>query len=419
MRVPRLTWPAITRRRVWLAVAALAVVVRLYVMVRTTGTNDVPTWKIFGVSIAWVGLFDTYRTVPLFDHPPLMSLWILFARTLGGADGRWFPCVFKLLPLAGDVLAAWLLFRHAKARPGAKPEAGLELACLFLWNPVTLLVTAYHGNTDPLLASLCLWAALCAQAGNPIGAGLALGAAFNVKILALILLVPLALSARSIRDALRFGAAFAVTCIPFLPPLLVVGSPFIEHVFSYNSVLRPWGLGLFFEDIQAINYVGPHFARASQAFVPMARFVIVGGAALTALVMRLRGGSRWLEVAAFGLSTALVLAPGFGYQYLAWPVPLLFAIDRRRAMTNAVLGGFFIGILYLHFWDGQVPAYSVMRPPWPRFGVVLGAITWANLVGWSWWLGKSILSSRRDPSPAADEAWSASVGQGQPGHEVG
>ncbi|HEY2593487.1 MAG TPA: hypothetical protein VGK33_06280, partial [Chloroflexota bacterium] len=95
------------------------------------------------------------------------------------------------------------------------------------------------------------------------------------------------------------------------------------------------------------------------------------------------------------------------------------AVDRRRAMTTAVLAGFFIGILYLNFWDGKVPAYSLMLP-WPRFGIVLGAITWANLVGWSWWLGKSVLSSRREPSPAvSDEAWSASLGRGQPGHEVG
>lgn len=362
-------------------------------MVRVTGTNDVVSWKAYGTSIAHVGLFETYRQIALFNHPPLMGLWALAATDLGGADGRWFPAIFKLVAVCGDLLGAWLLYRHGNSRPGRGPEAGLMLACLFLWNPVSFLVTSYHGNTDPLLASLCLWAALLAQANNPVGAGLALGAAFNVKIVALILLLPLAVSVRSWRGLLRFGGAFAVTCLPFVPPLVIVGQPFIEHVLKYNSTPGSWGLGLFFRDIQAVKHLGPHFVHANETFFRAARFIVLGSVAALAVVMRARGGRRWLEVAAFGFSTALVFAPGFGYQYLAWPLPLFFAIDAERAMANAVVGGALSGLMYLHAWDGKYPGLSQMDS-WPRIAIILGALTWGTLVAFSFRLGKAALRDR-------------------------
>src|SRR5260221_6776855 len=151
-------------RNVWWAACAAAVLVRLWIMLRTCGTNDIHTWQGFARSIHTTGLFETYRSDPEFNHPPLMGLWTLLARRLGGFDAGSFPFVFKLLPLAGDILAAALLFQHAR-RPGdvgQPPERAIKLACCFLWNPVSVIITAYHGNTDPLMAALCLWAALLA-----------------------------------------------------------------------------------------------------------------------------------------------------------------------------------------------------------------------------------------------------------------
>jgi hypothetical protein len=398
---------ALTRRRILLAGCALAVLVRLVIMAVFTGTNDVHYWQGYATSLSTIGLRETYRTVLAFNHPPLMALWVWLAGKLGGAQGRWFPFVFKLVPLSGDLLAAALLARYAgrdrprDARPdspgdarrdGATGEAGLELACLFLWNPITLLVTAYHGNTDPLLASLCLWAALLAEEGNVTGAGFALGCAFNVKILAVVLLVPFAAVARTWRGLFRFAGAFAIVCVPFIAAVAYVGHVFVERVFQYNSVPHPWGLSLLFEDMQAIRIIGPDFATLNALFIPNARYFIIGLPILLTFVMRMRGGGRWLEVAAFGLCTSLVLAPGFGYQYLAWPIPLLFAIDPARALKTSLTGGALLGLLYFNFWDGHYPGMSWMLA-WPRIGVVLGAITWLSLAGWTLRLGRSLVTA--------------------------
>jgi hypothetical protein len=370
-------------------------------MLRTYGTNDIFMWRGFAKAIHAAGLFEIYRSNREYNHPPLMGLWALLAGRLAGFDGDYFPFVFKLLPLGGDLLVASLLFRHAR-RLGPLEQA-LKLACWFLWNPVSMIVTAYHGNTDPLMAALCLWAALLSARGRPLAAGLALGGAFNVKVFALLLLVPLAASARNVRELRRSAVGFAIMCVPFVPAALTVCRPLIEHVFKYNSAPAMWGFNLLFTDLMEIRYIGPHFASAKVAFLADARFVILGAVTIATLVVRLRGGHRWLELSAFAVCVSLVLAPGFGYQYLAWPVPLLFAIDCRRAAVTSVVGGVLLGVLYLHFWDGRVPGTS-WTTTWPRFGVVWGFLTWMQLLGWSWRLGRTMFSAPTAPEPVGSRS---------------
>ena len=359
-------------------------------MLRTCGTNDIHTWQGFARSIHSAGLFATYRSNPEYNHPPLMGLWALVAGRLGEFDGGSFPFVFKLLPLSGDLLAASLLFRHAQ-RLGT-PDRAMQLACWFLWNPVSIIITAYHGNTDPLMAGLCLWAAFLAARDQPLGAGLALGGAFNIKVVALLLLVPLAASARSRRELLRFAAGIAIMGVPFVPAALTVWRPLIEHVFKYNSAPAMWGFNLMFTDLLEIHHIGPLFAGAKIAFLADARYLILGAVAIATLFVKLRGRRCWVELSAFALCLSLVLAPGFGYQYLAWPLPLLFALDCRRAALTSAIGGVLLGVLYIHFWDGRVPGTS-WTSTWPRFGVVWGFIAWTQFLGWSWRLGRAMVSA--------------------------
>ena len=362
-------------------------------MLRTSGTNDIHTWQGFARSIHAAGLFATYRTNAEFNHPPLMGLWALLAGHLGGFDGGSFPFVFKLLPLAGDVLAATLLYRHAQ-RSGS-PEQALPLACAFLWNPATLIITAYHGNTDPLMAALCLWAALLAARDRPLSAALALGGAFNVKVVALCSAgTPRSLRADPARLC-RFALGFAIMSLPFVPAALTVGRPLVEHVFKYNSALAMWGFNLLLTDLLEIKHLGPHLAGAKAVFLADARYAILAAVAVATLVVKLRGRRCWVELSALAFCLSLVLAPGFGYQYLAWPVPLLFVLDWRRAAITSLVGGVLLGVLYLHFWDGRVPATS-WTGVWPRFGVVWGFVTWMQFVGWSWRLGGGVLAA---PAP--------------------
>ena len=69
--------------------------------------------------------------------------------------------------------------------------------------PVRILVSGYHGNTDAVYAMLSLLAVYLLQDRNrPLLAGLALGLAINIKLIPVLLIPPLVLAAQSIREML-------------------------------------------------------------------------------------------------------------------------------------------------------------------------------------------------------------------------
>jgi hypothetical protein len=372
----------------WLLIGVAALALRLWVMSCTIGTNDMEAWRGFAVYIQEHGLVATYHAVAEFNHPPLMGEWARLALAVsGGSSGvASFPFVFKLLPFAGDVLSAWLLFSYARERQTI--ARALALSAIFLCNPCSLLITAYHGNTDPLLAALCLWAALAAGRGRMLAAGLALGAALNVKLIPSVLVVPLAFAAASRKDLGRYVGGLLVMSIPFVWALLAVKGPFLTHVLAYNSVPGMWGINLLITDLEAIRHLGAGLGAWREPFFASARYLILGGSACLALLAKPRTQQSTIAVCAFGLCLSLVLAAGFGYQYLAWPLPLLFAREPRRAFVISLAGGVLLALLYLHYWDGVAPALSRMSV-WPRAGVTAGFVTWALLLSSTWRIARS------------------------------
>src|SRR5262245_56230988 len=98
---------AVARRWGPLAAVALAgVAVRLWVMSQSAGSNDIVLWKGFADNVRRFGLIWTYQNVRIFNHPPLPAY---FARAMLAMPGR-FEVTFKLLALAGDLLAGALVY---------------------------------------------------------------------------------------------------------------------------------------------------------------------------------------------------------------------------------------------------------------------------------------------------------------------
>src|SRR5882672_2493576 len=100
----------------------------------------------------------------------------------------------KLPAIAGDLLAAILLRRIAERH--YRSRAGTTWMAIYLLNPVTVMLSAYQGNVDPLMAAMMLWALDLRWRDEPISAGVVLGLAIAMKptaVLALpVLVLPLA-----------------------------------------------------------------------------------------------------------------------------------------------------------------------------------------------------------------------------------
>lgn len=361
-------------RGLW-ALAGLGLAARLLLASLSVGSNDAEIWHFFGYVVREHGLVSTYRGMPAFNHPPLMGLMAGLASSLASASGLRFSLLFKLPVIATELACAfliWRIYRHEGTR-----RAALAVA-LFSVNPLSIVLSGYHGNTDCMGAMFCLASTYALNAKRYTWAGVALAAAINVKLIPLMLVPALTFSVPNRRALLRFGAGLALGVLPFLPIALKAWPEFRRNVLEYNSMVNKWGVQLFFTG-KTVDSTAQS-AVLSTFYLRIGRWLILGSTVLAGIVQRVTRRLSSFELAACALCLFLIFTPGFGIQYAVWPVPLLFAANLRWGAAYSLLGGLFAAIVYYTFWTGTSPWYSnfdgFFRFPAPQ----IGAAAWAVLI---------------------------------------
>lgn len=363
----------------WLwGVMALGFALRVGLLLASWGTNDADTWHSFGQLVNRDGLIHTYRTQSLFNHPPVMPYWAAAAEWAARTTGLSFAGIFKLPMLAADGLACWLLWRIGRARAG--DAAGLAAAAAYAAAPISILITAHHCNTEPIYVALSLLAAwLLADRGRAGLAGLALGAAINVKLVPLLLVPVLAACCRRREELARFAAGLAVMAVPSLVVLAIAPKAYWTNVVAYASDLAHWGVGYFLLEASGESSLNRPAEATLALWRAYGKYAILAAAAAVAVVQwRWR---RWnaYEASLLAMGAFLVLAPGFGLQYLLAPLAFLAAVRPGAAAGYGALAGAFALCWYLLAWDGAVPIRTIFVQILPLPGRLFGVLTWAML----------------------------------------
>ena len=333
------------------ALIAAGLGLRVLLAAGTLGTNDAALFWNFGHLVGGQGLFEAYRQHAELNHPPIPALWAAAAvrlTALAGGDLHLFCVLFKLPMLLAEAGSIYLLWRIGSARAGASGDrrAGLRIAAVYAWALAPILVSGYHGNTDPVYAFLSLLAVyLLADRRRPLLAGLALGAAINVKLVPVVLIPPLLLSLRSWREAAAFVGGLAVCVLPFVPVFVAVGPDFYRNALAYNPKPDRWGpmLPLLWNRELPLD---PAVDRVVLFYQANGRYLILGLVAAWAVLARRSGARDAYELAAVPYALFLALAPGFGAQYTAIVAPLLVAARPRVGLAYATLAGLCLLVLY-------------------------------------------------------------------------
>jgi hypothetical protein len=343
-----------------LGVVILGGAVRLWLWWNSLGTFDTDIWARHAGYIHEYGLAAAYRAIAIvnqpFNHPPLAGWWAAFALNRGRADSLLFARWMRLPGLLAD-LAAMAALWHWRSPLSA---------AMYALAPVAILVSAYHGNTDAACALGILLAALALERGSWLAAGLALAFAVNVKVIPLLFL-PAALAALPDRRArTRFAAGFAVAVIPFIPLALTATSAMARNILGYSPAPYEWGLTTLLP-ADAASWYGLHGKTV----------VALAAVALALAAWR----QKWKPARAFAATAALflLLAPGFGPQYLIYPLAPLLVADALAGAVWAAFAGGFACALYGTGCAGIWP-YSTWLPT-PMLEVVrnCGVAAWAAL----------------------------------------
>src|SRR4051794_9395652 len=211
-------------------VILVGAIARLLLWWNSIGSNDVLIWYSHAEAIRIYGIAGTYEQVQAFNHPPLVGLYARAALALADADMHAFARLIKLPALAGEALAMALLWRFA----------GCRTAAVYALLPAPILVSAFHGNTDCLLAALLLGSALAFDRDLYLLAGLLFGAAMNVRVVPLVLVPVVLLATPSVRALSRLAAGLAIAAIPFVFPALTAHQAMIRNMVSYTPNPDNW-----------------------------------------------------------------------------------------------------------------------------------------------------------------------------------
>ncbi|MDI1461695.1 glycosyltransferase 87 family protein [Catellatospora sp. KI3] len=185
--------------------------------------------------------------------------------------------------------------------------------------PLCALTLATGGDDLPVLA-LCLLALALAARRRFGWAGVAIGAAAAMKLLAWPVVVVLGAYALIRRHGVRYTAgAVGLPLLAMLPPLLVEPAAFLENVIRF-----PTGHGLVTSPAAS-----PLLGRLLAEHVPAGRTLALALLALTAVTI-----AAWLlrhpprttatvaTLCAVGLLAAIVLMPATRFGYLLYPTAL-------------------------------------------------------------------------------------------------
>lgn len=359
-----------------IALALLATGLKLYCAWTTIGTNDVMLNFSYGHKIAEDGLVAMYRATPLFNHTPLIGSLVASAFAAGGESGARFPFFLRLPGILADFISVLILLR-IQAKTGAKFWWGLALLAA---SPVSLMVSGFHGNVDPLLVMFLLAAACACVEDEAALCGLFLGLACNVKIIALLFSPIFFFYWLHRRRAWSFTGLVAVAVlVGWSVPLLSVPETFLKNVLGYNSYWGIWGITYWLREThwsqaQAISFI--QLTPAQQAIMTGLKLIIVAGVLTLAWRRRACSAAELLVSMALAWILFFALAPGVCAQYMVWLAPFVLIYSTRwyAALTAA-------SSLFLFFF------YTVISRgiPW-NYGDSTGDVTpyWVAWTNWPW-----------------------------------
>ena len=327
-----------------------------------------------GIQTEWCGHPDQ-RPCPPFNHPPFMIRalegWASLAEISGLPLRFWLRMTCAVADVGSLVLLARLLRRRWN-------EAQARVALLwFAASPIAILVSGFHGNTDPILVFFVLLTIVLIEEGRPAWlAGVALGMAMDVKVLPVLLLPAVLLALDGSRRRIEFGVGAAATfLVGSMPLLLEAPALVVTRVFGYRSQSGSWGLSL----LALLLGQTPHLAWLGETYARHGTLLSLG------LVL---GASLWRRPlyradALFtraGLVMCLFVSviPGFGVQYLVWLVPWAVGLGSGPTAAYYIAGtGFLFG--YYSATAGAFPWYlanSLERSAWSAKVLGLGLICW-------------------------------------------
>ena len=373
-----------------LLLAAVALCLKLTIAYTTLGTNDAVTFYTFARSLSENGLEWTYeRGVawlpkgPIFNHPPMVAGFIEFIRELSHrqvfeTNGVSFSFLLRLPGILADfcVVAALVGIARKDSQLGSSWWA----IGLFALSPVSLMVSGFHGNTDPVMVMFLFLAGAACMVPSAFLCGLMFALSCQVKIIPLLFLPIFVCFWHHHRTLRSFILPFSlVLVLTWWEPLTTFPTLFIKNVLSYGSYWGLWGLtyGLRSTGSPAFSAMLVNQSPTQILIATFLKILIIASVVMIAWRRRNLDGRGVLESIALAWIVFFVFSPGVCAQYLVWPAPFLLMVSPRLFGIVTAACSLFLFVFYNAICHG-LPWYlgistNALVSQWAPWGLVAWA----------------------------------------------
>jgi uncharacterized membrane protein len=378
--------------------ALVALFLKLVIAYSTLGTNDAVTFYGFARSLSDHGLEWTYRqgvvwlaSAPIFNHPPITAYFLRFIHGLAHDEtlrsvGITFPFLLRVPGIIADfvvVLVLLLIWR----KDTRLRRHGWALMLLAL-SPVSLMVSGFHGNTDPVMVMFFVLAAYMCVKERPWLCGLFFALSCQIKIIPLLFLPVLFFFWLHRRNIGPFLVPFVFASIVlWSEPLLNFPTLFIKNVLAYGSFWGIWGITYWLRmtGTPAFSWVWfVDFSDAQTAVVTVLKMLIVASIFIIAWRRRALGGRALIESIAYGWVIFFVFSPGVCAQYMVWLAPFILVLSPTfyawLTATSSLFLFFFYTVTargfpwYLAISSNQLNTVWTPWTIWPWAALIVGMI---------------------------------------------
>lgn len=333
----------------WIAVV-LGFALRAYLILFTPGTDDVPIWQSHAGWTAQHGLIGYYNFQEVFNHPPfigrvLSEVWQL-AKWADIPFRVPHRAIFSLFDL-GNALLLLRLFR------GSPWKYAIFVA--YWLNPLAVIFSAYHGNTDTAVAFFVLLATSFAVERRAALAGVAIGVGLWFK-LPTVLAIPALFFFFEGWASLVFGCvALAVGATTYLTTAIQAWDLLYIRVLAYPGldIVTPGGVPVwgFWHAFGIVETAPEGIRTALRAAIAFHRdhnsVMSILPIGVYAFLRRHEADPRELGVTICGSFLIFYGLTNFwAYQYLAWVLPFLIFPGARFSVAATVILFAFVYSLY-------------------------------------------------------------------------
>ena len=379
-------------KNLWIVgLALIAFMLKLVVAFNTFGSTDAVVFYTFAKALSKEGLEFTYRHSILFNHPPLTAhylrlIFYLDHQAFFRASGLTFPVLLRLPGILADFVVLLVLLeipkRHAEIRIPAWALA------LFALSPVSLMVSGFHGNTDPVMVMFLVLASFMCLRNRPALSGLFLALSCQIKIVPL-LFVPIFFFFWYDRGiGARFLLPFALgSLLSWSEALLNFPALFIKNVLSYSGFWGIWGITYWLRltglpEFNVVNFF--HLPLLERVVITILKLGIIAVVLLIAWRRRKLCSERLFHSLAYAWIIFFVFSPAVCAQYMVWLAPFVLVLSPVFYSWLAASSSLFLFFFY-NVTTGGLPWYFAMSTEklnavwtpwslWPWTTLILGMI---------------------------------------------